>query len=98
MVQYNTLLIGTANSIIPNSVTSIEERSFRKVSIKKIRIPKTITSIGSNTFDISGITRIDFEGTYDEFVSKNYKGTSGITGVKNDILICCSDKVITITK
>ena len=97
LVSNNTLVLGTINSVIPNNVTSIGADAFNGIDIKKIRIPKNIKSIGSNAFDNSGITRIDFEGTYDEFVSMNYIGALSIN-VEQDVLICCSDKSFNASK
>ena len=46
----NTLLYGTINTVIPSSVTRIENYAFASNSIKSISIPETVTSIGNNVF------------------------------------------------
>ena len=56
----NTLIGGCKNTIIPNSVTSIEDYAFRDCSsLTNIEIPNSITSIGNYAFrGCSGLTSI----------------------------------------
>lgn len=56
----NTLIVGCKNSIIPNSVTSIEKHAFDGCSgLTSIEIPNSVTSIGSSAFyGCSGLASI----------------------------------------
>ncbi len=58
--QSNTLIAGCMNTIIPNSVTSIEERAFNGCRyLKSIIIPYSVTSIGKYAFsDCKSLTSI----------------------------------------
>ena len=48
----NTLIAGCQNTVIPNSVTSIEERAFSGCySLTSIEIPNSVTSIGYAAFE-----------------------------------------------
>ena len=46
----NTLIAGCANTVIPNSVTSIGERAFYNCFMTSITIPSSVTSIGNLAF------------------------------------------------
>ena len=49
--ETNTLLYGTKNTIIPNTVTSIGGGAFNGCSgLTTITIPNSVTSIGSSAF------------------------------------------------
>jgi len=56
----NKLIIGCKNTIIPNSVTSIEGYAFRECSgLTSINIPDSVTSIGSYAFQVcTGLTSV----------------------------------------
>ena len=47
----NTLIVGCKNSIIPDYVTSIGEKSFEGVKFANINLPDNITYIGDHAFD-----------------------------------------------
>ena len=57
----NTLIAGCQNTIIPNSVTSIEEWAFiGHTSLTSIEIPNSVTSIGDDAFAYcSSLTSIE---------------------------------------
>ena len=46
----NILLNGSCNTVIPNTVTSIEEYAFRCTDLTRITIPGNVNSIGSYAF------------------------------------------------
>ena len=49
--ETNTLLYGTKNTIIPNTVTSIGRNAFYDCNgLTTITIPNSVTSIGSSAF------------------------------------------------
>ncbi|MBR1880832.1 MAG: leucine-rich repeat domain-containing protein [Prevotella sp.] len=52
--QTNELLLGSANAVIPNTVTSIAERAFEGCDITSLTIPKSVVTIGSDAFASCG--------------------------------------------
>ena len=46
----NTILRGTSNTVIPNSVTTIERDAFEGTTLKSIVIPEGVTLIGEGAF------------------------------------------------
>ena len=53
----NTLIVGCQNTIIPNSITSLDGYAFElRTSLTSITIPESVTSIGSDCF--SGCTNL----------------------------------------
>ena len=51
--ETNTLIIGTASTIIPDSVTSIGESAFSEcTNLNNITIPDSVTSIGDSAFKV----------------------------------------------
>ena len=46
----NTILRGTSNTVIPNSVTTIERDAFGETTLKSIVIPEGVTLIGEGAF------------------------------------------------
>ena len=58
----NTLLAGCLNTVIPNSVTTIEANAFALcIGLDSITIPNSVTSIGYWAFDrCSGLTTVYF--------------------------------------
>ncbi|MBR5847072.1 MAG: leucine-rich repeat domain-containing protein [Bacteroidaceae bacterium] len=59
--SYNSLAVGCKATIIPQSVTIIENEAFAGMAIKSIVIPKDITSIGSMAFEDCQLTSITCE-------------------------------------
>ena len=58
--ETNTLIVGCKNSVIPNSVTSIEDGAFRGCSgLTELTLPNSITSIGDFAFyGCTGLTEL----------------------------------------
>jgi hypothetical protein len=68
--ETNTLMLGSAKSFIPNTVTAIASEAFNgNVGLTSITIPKSVTNIGSDAFSgCSGLVSIIVEEgnpTYD---------------------------------
>jgi hypothetical protein len=57
--ETNTLVLGSTNTIIPDSVTSLGDSAFAGSSMESIIIPASVTRIGSNAFiDCDNLTSI----------------------------------------
>lgn len=71
--QTNTLILGSINTIIPDTVTSIGISAFRSQSnIAEITIPNNIINIGNNAFrGCTGLTSIIVEGTIPPTIGTN---------------------------
>lgn len=71
--QTNTLILGSINTIIPDTVTSIGISAFRSQSnIAEITIPNNIINIGNNAFrGCTGLTSIIVEGTISPTIGTN---------------------------
>ncbi len=55
----NALVTGCKNTVIPSSVTSIDQYAFYNcTSLTSVEIPNSVTSIGQNAFCNSGLTSI----------------------------------------
>lgn len=61
----NTLLIGCKNTVIPNTVTTIDNYAFYSCSgLTSVDIPSTVTRIGTNSFfNCSGLTSVTVNAT-----------------------------------
>lgn len=54
-----TLVAGCKNTTIPNDVTAIGDRAFRKIStLTSITIPTSVKSLGSSAFAFSGLSSV----------------------------------------
>ena len=84
----NTLICGFKNTIIPNTVTSIESNAFQNCSgLTSITIPESVTSIGQsafeNCYDLTSVTipeSVTSIGQYafascGSLTTVNYRGT-----------------------
>ena len=55
----HTLLWGCKNTVIPNTVTSINNNAFRQhTGLTSITIPESVTSIGDAAFQSTGLTSV----------------------------------------
>ena len=98
----NTLIQGCKNTIIPNSVTRIDDYAFRGCTgLTSITIPNSVTSIGTYAFYQSGIYNNSADGVL--YVGRwvcNYKGTmpantnlvlqEGTIGIADKAFLNCS--------
>ena len=91
----NTLICGTRNTIIPNSVTSIGENAFYNCTgLTSITIPNSVTSIGYDAFGAcSGLISLNVEAGNTKYDSRENcnaiieTGTNMlISGTKNTII------------
>ena len=69
----NVLIIGCKNTKIPNSVTSIGDRAFKKCSaLTSIEIPNSVTSIGEEAFGYcNGLTSVTVNWEHPINISKD---------------------------
>ena len=79
----NTLVVGCKNTIIPNSVTSIESSAFSGCfGLTSIIIPNSVTSIGSSAFsDCSGLTSIVIGNGVTSIGEEAFRGCTGLTSI-----------------
>lgn len=59
----NTLLQGSKNAIIPNTITALGNYSFDSLGITSITIPDSVTAIGDNAFLGNNLTSITILNT-----------------------------------
>ena len=79
--EINTLIVGCKNSVIPNSVTSIEDGAFRGCSgLTELTLPNSITSIGDFAFSLcSGLTELILPSSVTSIGESAFSGCSGLT-------------------
>ena len=65
----NTLIYGCKNTVIPDSVTSIGDRAFRRCTgLTSITIPDSVTSIGWRAFqECIGLTDVYYTGSEEQW-------------------------------
>ena len=81
--ETNTLIAGCKNTIIPNSVTSIENRAFSGcIGLTAITIPNSVTSIGVGAFSgCSGLATVTIPNSVTSIGVGAFSGCSGLTSV-----------------
>ena len=79
----NTLISGTKNTIIPNSVTSIGDWAFQSCwGLTSITIPNSVTSIGDDAFSsCSGLTSITIPNSVTSIGDRAFHMCSSLTSV-----------------
>ena len=79
----NTLIVGCKNTIIPNSVTSIERSAFSGCTgLTSITIPNSVTSIGNWAFQgCTGLTSITIPNSVTSIEIWAFKGCTGLTSI-----------------
>lgn len=77
----NKLIVGIATSVIPNSVTKIEEWAFRQCTgLTAIEIPNSVTWIGDYAFSgCTGLTSIEIPNSVKTINSDAFNGCSSLT-------------------
>lgn len=81
--EYNSLILGCKNTVIPNSVTSIGSSAFNGCSgLTSINIPDDVTSIGYGAFyNCSGLTSIIIPNKVTTIGSYAFQNCSGLTSI-----------------
>ena len=79
----NSLFMGCQNTIIPISVTSIEEKAFYGCSgLTSITIPYSVTSIGGSAFSgCSGLTSVTIPNSVKSIEYFTFSSCSGLTSI-----------------
>ena len=91
----NTLILGCQNTIIPNSVTSIDSHAFSGCSsLTSITIPDSVTSIGGSVFyGCSSLTSIKVDENNKVYDSRN-NCNAIIETATNTLVIGCQNTII----
>lgn len=91
----NTLIVGSASTIIPDNVTSIGDYAFSgRENLTSISIPEGVTEIGRDAFDgCSGLTSITVEDGNAKYDSRNNCNAIIETG-NNMLVVGCSSTII----
>ena len=78
----NTLIQGCKNTVIPSSVTSIEQGAFYGVELTSIIIPSSVTSIGYQAFAYCNrLTSITIPSSVNNIRSRSFYGCSRLSEV-----------------
>lgn len=79
----STLVRGSNNSIIPETVTTIAPRAFSRATASELIIPVSVTTIGNYIISDSSYVTIRYEGTEDQWnaVTKTSMWNYGNRGV-----------------
>jgi predicted metalloenzyme YecM len=80
---HNMLIAGCKNTVIPNSVTTIEYGAFSGYSgLNAIEIPNSVTNIGPLAFsNCSGLTAIDLPNSVTKIGGTAFYGCSSLTSL-----------------
>ena len=80
--ETNTLLYGTKNTIIPNTVTSIGGYAFvDRFGLTSITIPNSVTSIGEDAFSRCGLTSITIPSSVTSIGGFAFQSCNSLTSV-----------------
>jgi hypothetical protein len=83
----NTLIAGCKNTVIPTSVTSIDNSAFYNCSgLTSISIPSSVTSIGNSAFyNCSGLTSISIPNSVTSIGNSAFENCSGLKDIISEI-------------
>lgn len=78
----NILMVGCMNTIIPNSVTTIELGAFSDcINLTSITIPSSVTTIGYSAFSNTGLTSITIPSSVMTIGLYAFSGCSNLTSI-----------------
>ena len=78
----HTLLWGCKNTVIPNTVTSINDNAFRNhTGLTSITIPESVTSIGNSAFQTTGLTSVIIGKSVKTIGYDAFKNCPEMTGI-----------------
>ena len=90
----NKLILGCKNTVIPDTVSTIEKLAFTKIDIVRITIPKSVKKIGKYAFtDCKDLTGITVDKNNKVFDSRN-NCNAIIETATNKLLFGCKNTVI----
>ena len=76
----NTLIVGCKNTVIPNSVMSIDEVAFAYCGgLTSVTIPNSVTSIGGWAFQECGLTSVTIPNSVTSIGEYAFNGCNGLT-------------------
>lgn len=83
MTNYNRLVLGCKNTVIPTSVTAIGGSAFRGLAVLNyIELPNTIVSLGQYAFfDCTGLTAITLPPSVASIDTKVFHNCTGLTSI-----------------
>ena len=79
----NALVTGCKNTVIPNSVTSIDQYAFYNcTSLTSVEIPNSVTSIGNGAFyNCTGLTSVEIPNSVTSIGYDAFSNCTGLTSV-----------------
>ena len=90
----NELILGCKNTVIPDTVSTIEKLAFTKTDIVRITIPKSVKEIGKYAFtDCKDLTGITVDKNNKVFDSRN-NCNAIIETATNKLIFGCRNTVI----
>ena len=87
----HTLIRGSNNSVIPETVQKIGVAAFRRATLAALTIPKSVTSIEKYAISDSAITKIIYEGTSAEWENLMASSSKYWNMGKETVEVVCSD-------
>ena len=80
----NSLVSGCKNTVIPNSVTSIEGEAFASCTgLTSIAIPNSVTAVGDHAFsDCNGLTSLTMGNSVTSIGSDAFRYCTGLTSIE----------------